>query len=99
MLYEQNVNEHGIPFREATDPEMDGWYEVDDSVVDYSVAAIEDYRKNNKNIEPGTQLRIVNTRPDEEDRPEAARAPAPTSQEDLSAVSAGLPKGEGSEAL
>lgn len=91
MLYEENINQYGIPIQEATDPEMDGWYEIDDSVVDYAVAAMEDYRKNNKNVEPGAQLRVVNTRVDDSERPEGARRPD-TSEEDLSATSSGLPK-------
>lgn len=90
MLYEQSINEHGIPFREATDPDMDGWYEVDDTVIDYAVAAIEEYRKNNKNIEPGTQLRVINGKVDEEERPEGARAPV-RGEDSLGDVSPGLP--------
>lgn len=75
----------------AEDPKMDGWFEVDDSLVDYAAAAMEDYRKNNKNIEPGAQLRIVNTYEGEESRPEAAREPA-SGEDSLGDVSPGLPK-------
>lgn len=92
LLYEENVNEYGIPIREATDSEMDGWYEVDDTMIDYSVAAIEEYKKSNRNIEPGTLLRVVNTRVDDEDRPEAARRPTGKGDESLGDVSPGLPK-------
>lgn len=71
---------------------MDGWYDIDDSTVDYAVAAMEDYRKNNKNIEPGTQLRVVNTRVDEDERPEGARMPAPHGGDDsLGDTTPGLP--------
>lgn len=70
---------------------MDGWFEVDDRVVDYALAAMEDYRKSNKNIEPGTQLRIVNTKVDESERPEGARRPT-SSEDSLGDVSPGLPK-------
>lgn len=90
-MYEKSINEYGIPIREATDPEMDGWYEVDDETVDYAVAAIEDYRKSNKNIEPGTQLRVVNTRVDDAERPVEARRPA-KAEDTLGDVSPGLPK-------
>jgi hypothetical protein len=70
---------------------MDGWFEVNDDVVDHAAAAMEDYRKNNKNIEPGTQLRIVNTKVDESERPEGARRPI-SSEDSLGDVSPGLPK-------
>lgn len=92
LLYERSINEYGIPMHEATDPEMDGWYEVDDETVDYAVAAIEDYKKNNKNIEPGTQLRVINTRVDDSERPAEARRPQPKGDDSLGDVSPGLPK-------
>lgn len=94
-LYEESVNEFGIPLREAYDPERDGWYEVDDSTVDYAVAAMEEYRKNTKDMELGVQLKVVDTYEGEEARPQAARRPAaPTHQEqtlgDLDTGLAGL---------
>lgn len=75
MLYEQSVNRFGIPLREATDPDMDGWYEVDDEEIDYSEAAFEEYSRNNKNPEPGVMPRIINTRVADRDRPPEARTP------------------------
>lgn len=92
LLYEESINEYGIPIKEATDPDMDGWYEVDDDTIDYSVAAIEEYKKSNKNIEPGTILKIVANRPDEEDRPEEARRPTGKREDSLGDSTPGLPK-------
>lgn len=77
LLYEESVNEYGIPIREATDPEKDGWYEVDDSTVDYAAAAIEEYRDATKNPEKGVRLSVVDTSVDESERPQAARRPKP----------------------
>lgn len=61
LLYEQSVNQFGIPLREATDDEMDGWYEVDDTRIDHSVAALQRWEKETKKPEPGVIPRIVNT--------------------------------------
>ncbi len=80
-LYDENVNELGIPLREATDPERDGWYEIDDSTVDYSQAALEEYRKSTKDMEPGVMLKVVDTYEGEEERPQAARRAQPPSRE------------------
>jgi hypothetical protein len=65
----------GFPLREVYDPERDGWYEVDDKTVDYSLAALDEYRRNTKTPEPGVQLKVVDTYEGEDDRPEAARRP------------------------
>ena len=93
-LYEESVNELGFPKREATDPERDGWYEVDDSMVDYSVAAMEEYRKSTKDIEPGVLLRVIDTYKGEEARPEQARRVKPTARDvGLGDVTAGLAAG------
>lgn len=74
-LYEESVNELGLPLREVLDPERDGWYEVDDETVDYSLAALEDYRKSNKNPEPGVQLKVVDTYEADAERPEGTARP------------------------
>lgn len=62
MLYEQGLNRFGIPRRLATDDDADGWYEVDDTMVDYAEAAFARWEKETKNPEPGVQPRIVDTR-------------------------------------
>lgn len=91
-LYEESINELGFPLREAYDPERDGWYEVNDETVDYSIAALEEYRKNQKNPEAGVQLRVVDTYEEEAERPAAARRPAAPrgSDESLDNVGPGL---------
>lgn len=95
LLHEDSLNQYGIPIREATDPEMDGFYEIDDSTIDYVEAAVEDYRKNTKDPEPGVQLRIVNTWVPDEERPEGARRPRPLPKpvdSSLGDQAPGLPK-------
>lgn len=42
----------------------DGWYEIDDSQVCYKQAALDEFRKDNDDLEPGTMLRAVDTRRD-----------------------------------
>ena len=67
--------------REATDPERDCWYEVDDTTVDFSVAALEEYRRATKDIDPGALLKVVDTYEGDDDRPEGARRLEPPSRE------------------
>lgn len=88
-LYEESINEYGIPIREATDPERDGWYEINDETVDYSRAAMEEYQKNTKNPEPGVMLKVEDTYEGEGERPEQARRP-PRGEEGLEATVPGL---------
>ena len=61
-FYEDSLNRHGIPWRLATDPDLDGWFEVDDSLVDHTEAALERWQKDTKSRVPGTVPRIVDTR-------------------------------------
>jgi hypothetical protein len=97
LLYEQSINQYGIPRRIAEDPEMDGWFEIDDKIVDFAEAAMEDYRKNHKNVEPGAQLRVINTYEGDEDRPADALPPEPSrgGDDSLDGVNPGLPKERG----
>lgn len=81
LIYEKSVNQFGIPLREATDDEMDGWYEVDDTRVDHSVAALQRWEKDTKKPDPGVIPRIVDTRYEAEpvkrqQDPEEEQAPA-----------------------
>lgn len=92
MIYEESINEFGLPVRVATDPEMDGWYEVNDDVIDFSVAALEEYRRSTKNPEPGVRLSIVNTKVAEEERPVGARRPTVRGEDDLGSTTPGLPQ-------
>lgn len=89
-LYEESINEFGIPLREAYDPERDGWYEVDDTTIDFAVAAMETYRKTTKDQEPGVQLTVKDTWEGEEARPEAAQRKPPAGDATLGDVGTGL---------
>lgn len=40
----------------------DGWYEVADDLICFKQAALERFRKDNPDLEPGTQLYVVDTR-------------------------------------
>lgn len=40
----------------------DGWYEIDDSNICHKQAALEQFRKDNDDLEPGTMLRVVDLR-------------------------------------
>ena len=62
LTYESSLNRFGIPRRLAEDDEADGWYEVDDSVIDYAEAALARWEKDTKHPELGVQPRIVDTR-------------------------------------
>jgi hypothetical protein len=80
--------------REATDPERDGWYEVNDDSVDYAQAAMEEYRRSTKDMEAGVLLRVVDTYQGEEARPaEARRVKPPTGDAGLADVAGGLAAG------
>lgn len=66
-LYEQSLcADCKTPAFESFNPEMDGWYEVDDSAVCYACAAREHYgklvEKSGQHPEPGMKIQIVNTR-------------------------------------
>ena len=91
-LYEENTNELGFPIREAFDPERDGWYEVDDETVDYSLAALEEYRRTTKNPEPGVQLKVKDTYEGDDNRPPEVRRPLgpPRGEDSLGDTSSGL---------
>lgn len=62
LLYEAGMGPHGVPMRHATDPDMDGWYEVDER-VDYAQAAVDRWREaQHGKAEPGIFPVVVNTR-------------------------------------
>ncbi len=62
LIHEDSLNRFGIPRRVATDDEMDGWYEVDDTTVDHAEAAFKRWEKDTKHPELGVQPRIIDTR-------------------------------------
>ncbi len=79
LAYEDSLNRLGFPRRLATDDDADGWYEVDDSVVDYAEAALQRWEKDNPNAEPGTLPRVVDTRLE---KLPPRRAPSPPEPEE-----------------
>ena len=50
-------------------------------MVDYSQAALEEYRRSKKDLEPGVLLKVVDTYQGEEARPQAAQRTKPPSRE------------------
>lgn len=57
---ERSVDEYGIPWDVALDPERGTWLEVKPD-VSMSAAAVEQWRKQHPKPEPGTVLRVVDT--------------------------------------
>lgn len=43
----------------------DGFYEVADDLICFKQAALEEFRKENNDLEPGTMLRVVDVRRDQ----------------------------------
>lgn len=41
---------------------MDGWFEVDDEVVDHAEAAFQRWQRDTKHPEPGIAPRVINTK-------------------------------------
>lgn len=48
--------------RDCQDPDADGDFEVDDSLICYRSAGLQYFQKDNPDLEPGTMLRVVDTR-------------------------------------
>lgn len=62
LVYEDGRGPHGVPWRDAFDDDLDGWFEVE-TRVDHAQAAIEKWRANDgKAAEPGTRVFVVDTR-------------------------------------
>lgn len=62
LLYEASTGPHGVPMRDALDPDNDGWFEVDEQ-VDYAQAAIERWRESKRgNAEPGMFPVVIDAR-------------------------------------
>lgn len=65
MAYEDSVGPHGIPWRDALNPDLDGWFEVEET-IDNAQAALDLWHKDHHgkdDVDPGTRLRVVDTRP------------------------------------
>lgn len=53
MLHEDGTNRLGIPVHVAQNPDNDGFFEVDDSLIDHAEAAYEEWQRQNEKPEPG----------------------------------------------
>lgn len=53
ILHEDGTNRLGIPTHVAQDPENAGFFEVDDSRIDHSEAALDEWRRENEKPDPG----------------------------------------------
>lgn len=78
-IYEDGLNEMGLPRHLTTHPDNDGWYQVA-SVIDHSVAAREQWEKDNPTHTPGERVYVQYTRP--ADKPLRALSPEPEAGED-----------------
>lgn len=59
--YEASLLPHGIPSWIALDDEAGTWLEAE-PITDYGLAAIEQATKQEKDPEPGTRYRVIDTR-------------------------------------
>lgn len=63
LLFEAGTGPHGQPMRLATDPDNDGWFEVEER-IDYAQAAIDRWRDSKRgNTDPGAYPVVTYVRP------------------------------------
>jgi len=65
LVHESDLGPCGYPHRVTTDPDLDGWIEVDtesEPLVCVVCASKDRYRDENKNPEPGELVRIIDRR-------------------------------------
>lgn len=72
-MFEAGRGSHGVPMRLATDPDMDGHFAVEEG-MDYAQAALDQWRAEQKDPQPGVYPVVVNLRA--RDEAEAAREAA-----------------------
>lgn len=53
ILHEDGTNRLGIPVHVAQNPDNSGFFEVDDSLIDHSEAALEEWNRQNEKPDPG----------------------------------------------
>jgi hypothetical protein len=65
LEHERSIGPHGIRWRDALDPDNDGYFEVRER-MDYAQAALDQFQKDNtsKDTEPGVRPYVVFTRGD-----------------------------------
>lgn len=61
-MYEESITQHGLPASVVYDDDRGTWLEAR-PIVDYALAAREQWQKENPNPEPGTVLTVVDTWP------------------------------------
>lgn len=54
----------GHDLERSSNPDMDGWYKVEETEVCYACAALERWREENEVLEPGLVPFVVDTRPE-----------------------------------
>jgi hypothetical protein len=60
LEHEASIGRCGHPHDVSTG-DKEGWYEVDDTLVCWACAKLDEYQKEQKDPTPGVQLRIVDT--------------------------------------
>ena len=91
ILHEEGTNRLGIPTHVAQDPENSGFFEVDDSRIDHSEAALQEWQRENEKPDPGVipvvrlDVRAVaGAKKRREDRKAAREAPPAAADQPLS---------------
>lgn len=87
ILHEDGTNRLGIPVHVARDPDNAGFFEVDDSLIDHSEAALEEWQAQNQKPDPGVvpavrldEKAVFAARARREARKAAQQAPEATDQ-------------------
>jgi hypothetical protein len=68
LEYEATLHACGYPRDLAFNPDMSGWFEVDDTNSCAACAALDEYRREHESDPPipGQVLHVINTRPDDD---------------------------------
>lgn len=79
-VLEDSVHACGHDLERSTHPDMGGgWYEVDDTMVCEACAALEKWRAETENPEPGVMPVVVDTRPENRPLPPRSKKRRPVS--------------------
>lgn len=87
ILHEDGTNRLGVPVHVARDPDNAGFFEVDDSLIDHSEAAFEEWQAQNQKPDPGVlplvrldEKAVSAAKARREARKAARQEPEPTDQ-------------------
>lgn len=69
-VYEQDIHSCGHPLSRSANPAMADGYEADAEVVCHACAAAAKFREENKHLEDGAIVRVIDTWPPDEPLPE-----------------------------